>query len=183
MQIKWENKEGKNVQMARVIAHNDSEHIAKLGLMKFPVEAQYWFNQISKEFLMAILGTEEEMLQMMTGDADKDGSVTGFLVVIPPTTTTEVNLLPILKPIAKSFPTKHWFLGVSENDLTSLSPQCFKSITDAEDLQHPKVQLLFFDLTIADCNTIVPMVKTFKAAFGKALKSSSIFLVCILMTR
>lgn len=169
--------------MGRVIAHNDSEHIAKLALMRFPVAAQYWFNQISKEFLISILGTEEDMLKMMNVDSDKDGSVSGFLVVIPPTTTTEVDLLPILKPIAKPFPTKHWFSGVSEQDLISLSPQCFKSITDAEDLQHPKVQLLFFDLTVADCNTIVPMVKTFKAAFGKALKSTSIFLVCILMIR
>ena len=170
--------------MGRVVAHNDSEHIAKATLTKFPVGAQYWFNQVSQEFLTHILRTEEEEENaLVAGDGDKDGSGTGMLVVIPATTTTELALLPILKPIAKSFPTKHWFSKVTEKDLTSLSPDVFKSITDVEELQHPKVQLLFFDLSADDCNTIVPMVKTFKAAFGKGLKPSSIFLVCIHIIR
>jgi hypothetical protein len=170
----------------RVVPHTNGYDIVKAVLGQFPTRVQSWLLKIAGEFLVDILqlktDNDEEKEKQNVAIAQKtfdDSTVVDF-----PEISTVIGLqLPILKPVAKGVATSHFFYCIEEDDLVSSTSKMISTVSEAiaQKIDSPKVQLVFLDLTLKDCDSLVLLVKTLQNRMSAELKPSVVFVVIALI--
>ena len=168
--------------MDRVVSHTNGYDIVKAVLGQFPTRVQSWLSKIAGEFWVGILQfkSEEEEEQEKKNVAMAQKAFDDSIVVEFPEISTVIGLqLPILKPVAKGVGTSHFFYCIEEDDLVSSTSKMISTISEAiaQTIDSPKVQLVFLDLTLKDCESLVLLVKTLQNRMSAELKPSVVFVV------
>jgi hypothetical protein len=165
------------------VAHDQALSIVKRTISnEFPHHFQQWFQKIADDFLMKVVGLvgsddDEEAA------ADKSSAAVMFrqnnLIRFPSIQQVVSAMNPILRPVAHVFPTNHLFFKMNEEDLTSSSSEAFKPFLEAiaDNIESQQIQVVFWDLTMADCESLVLLVKNLQRWLGKQIKTSSVFVV------
>ena len=165
------------------MAHDQALSIVKRTIStEFPHHFQQWFQKIGDDFLLKVVGLvgsddEEEEA------ADKSAVAVLFrqnnLIKFPSIQQVATAMNPILRPVAHAFPTNHLFFKMKEEDLTSSLSEAFKPFLDAiaDTIESQQIQVVFWDLTMEDCESLVLLVKNLQRWLGTQIKSSSVFVV------